>query len=54
LALAIDLGAVMQPGRWKCNKMPTRYGEQVVVSSGRIAWAAQKQGRDAIADKEAK
>jgi integrase len=46
LALNIDLGSVMQAGRWKSNRMPMRYGEQVMASRGGIARAAALQGRD--------
>lgn len=53
LAFNIDPGSVMQAGRWKSIRMPTRYGEQVMATRGGIAWAAQQQGRDAIHEKQA-
>jgi integrase/recombinase XerD len=46
LSLNIDLGSVMQAGRWKSNRMPMRYGEHVMASRGGIARAAAAQGRD--------
>jgi integrase len=46
LALNIDLGSVMQAGRWKTNRMPMRYGELVQVARGGMARAAKQQGRD--------
>jgi len=46
LALNIDLASVMQTGRWKTNRMPMRYGEQVLAVRGGMARAAQAQGRD--------
>ncbi|HEV2702910.1 MAG TPA: tyrosine-type recombinase/integrase [Steroidobacteraceae bacterium] len=48
LALNIDLGSVMQAGRWKSTAMPMRYGEQVLAARGGMARAAQAQGRDAL------
>jgi integrase len=50
LALNIDLGSVMQAGRWKSNRMPMRYGEQIMAARGGIARAAALQGRDAKDD----
>src|SRR5580658_1356073 len=46
LALNIDLASVMQAGRWKTNRMPMRYGEQVLSGRGGMARAAEAQGRD--------
>jgi integrase len=46
LALNIDLASVMQAGRWKSNRMPTRYGEHVLAARGGMARAAAVQGRD--------
>jgi integrase len=46
LALNIDLASVMQAGRWKTNRMPTRYGEHVLAARGGMARAAAAQGRD--------
>ena len=46
LALNIDLGSVMQAGRWKSTAMPMRYGEEVLAARGGMARAAEKQGRD--------
>jgi integrase len=46
LALNIDLGSVMQAGRWKTNRMPMRYGEHVLAARGGMGRAAQLQGRD--------
>jgi integrase len=46
LALNIDLAAVMQGGRWKSQRMPMRYGEQVIAARGGMARAAKEQGRD--------
>jgi hypothetical protein len=36
----------MQAGRWKSNRMPTRYGEHVLAARGGMARAAQAQGRE--------
>jgi integrase len=46
LALNIDLASVMQAGRWKSNRMPMRYGENVLAARGGMAKAATAQGRD--------
>jgi site-specific recombinase XerD len=46
LALNIDLASVMQAGRWKSNRMPMRYGEQVLAARGGMARASKLQGRD--------
>jgi hypothetical protein len=46
LALNIDLASVMQAGRWKSNRMPMRYGENVLAARGGMARAAIEQGRD--------
>lgn len=46
LALNIDLASVMQAGRWKTNRMPMRYGENVLAARGGMARAADEQGRD--------
>jgi hypothetical protein len=46
LALNIDLASVMQAGRWKTNRMPMRYGENVLAARGGMARAAAVQGRD--------
>ena len=46
LALNIDLGSVMQAGRWKSTHMPMRYAEHVLAARGGIGRAAQLQGRD--------
>jgi len=46
LAINIDLASVMQAGRWKTNRMPMRYGEQVLAARGGMAKAAHTQGRD--------
>ena len=46
LALNIDLASIMQTGRWKSSRMPTRYGEAVSVARGGMAHAAAAQGRD--------
>jgi site-specific recombinase XerD len=46
LALNIDLGSVMQAGRWKSTRMPMRYAESVTASRGAISRAAIAQGRD--------
>ena len=35
-ALNIDLGAVVQAGRSKSNRMPVRYGEHVMAALGGI------------------
>lgn len=50
LALNIDLGSVMQAGRWKSVRMPMRYGEKVLADRGAVARAAKIQGRDSIYD----
>lgn len=50
LALNIDLGSVMQAGRWKSTQMPMRYGEEVLAPRGAMARAAEKQGRDSISE----
>jgi site-specific recombinase XerD len=47
LALNIDLGSVMQAGRWKTTTMPMRYGEHQLAAKGAMARAADRQGRDA-------
>jgi site-specific recombinase XerD len=47
LALNIDLGSVMQAGRWKTTTMPMRYGEHQLAGKGAMARAAASQGRDA-------
>jgi hypothetical protein len=49
LALNIDLASVMQAGRWKSNRMPMRYGEEVLAARGGMARAAAAQGRDSDA-----
>jgi hypothetical protein len=41
LALNIDLGSVMQAGRWKSNRMPMRYGEHILAARGGMARAAK-------------
>jgi integrase len=46
LALNIDLASVMQAGRWKTNRMPMRYGENVLAARGGMAKAAREQDRD--------
>ena len=46
LALNIDLASVMQAGRWKTNRMPMRYGENVLAARGGMARAASEQGRN--------
>jgi len=45
LELNIDLGSIMQAGRWKSSRMPMRYGEAVLASRGGMARAAELQGR---------
>ena len=45
LALNIDLASVMQTGRWKTNRMPMRYGENILVARGGMARAAHRQER---------
>ena len=50
LALNIDLGSVMQAGRWKTTTMPMRYGEHQLAGRGAMARAADSQGRDAKVD----
>jgi hypothetical protein len=52
LALNIDLGSVTQADGWKSNRMPMRYGEQVMVVRGGIARAASMQGRGALDEKD--
>jgi site-specific recombinase XerD len=51
LALNIDLASIMQAGRWKSNRMPMRYGENILASFGGMARAAGPQGRDLINSK---
>ena len=46
-ALNIDLGAVVQAGRRKSNRMPVRYGEHVMAARGGISRAAVMQGTNA-------
>ena len=46
LALNIDLGSVMQAGRWKSTRMPMRYGEAALASSSGMARASLVQGRE--------
>jgi site-specific recombinase XerD len=46
LALNIDLGSVMQAGRWRTSRMPMRYGEHVLAAKGGMARAADAQGRN--------
>jgi len=46
LSLNIDLGSIMQAGRWKSSRMPIRYGEEVLVARGGMARAAKLQKRD--------
>lgn len=46
LSLNIDLASVMQAGRWKSNRMPMRYGENVMAARGGMARAASAQGRE--------
>ncbi len=46
LALNIDLGSIMQAGRWNSSRMPMRYGEEVLAARGGMARAAVVQGRD--------
>ena len=50
LALNIDLGSVMQAGRWKTTTMRMRYGEHQLAGRGTMARAAETQGRDAKVD----
>ncbi len=46
LSLNIDLGSIMQAGRWKSSRMPMRYGEEVLAARGGMAKAAEAQGRN--------
>jgi integrase/recombinase XerD len=46
MALNIDLASVMQAGRWKSNRMPMRYGENILAARGGMARAAEVQGRE--------
>jgi site-specific recombinase XerD len=46
LSLNIDLGSVMQAGRWKTTTMPMRYGEHQLSARGAMARAASRQERD--------
>jgi integrase len=46
LALNIDIGSVMQAGRWKSTHMPMRYGQLVLANRGAMARAATEQERD--------
>jgi len=46
LSLNIDLGSIMQAGRWKSSRMPMRYGEEVLAARGGMARAAAAQGRN--------
>jgi integrase len=50
LVLNIDLGSVMQAGRWKSTRMPMRYGEEVLAGRSGMARAAAEQGRDSISE----
>jgi integrase len=50
LALNIDLASVMQAGRWKSNRMPMRYGEDVLAARRGMARAASAQGREAVTE----
>jgi len=45
LAMNMDLPSVMQAGRWRDTRMPTRYGEKVLAGRGAMARAAKAQGR---------
>jgi hypothetical protein len=42
LSLNIDLSSVMQAGRWKSNRMPMRYGENVLAARGGMARAGRR------------
>ena len=44
LALNIDLASVMQAGMWKSNRIPMRYGQQVLAARGGMARAAEARG----------
>ncbi len=48
LSLNIDLGSIMQAGRWKSSRMPMRYGGEVLAARGGMARAAEAQGRNRL------
>jgi integrase len=49
-ALDIDLAAITQAGGWKSTRMPLQYAEKINAARSGMARAAEKTGRDAIAD----
>ena len=49
-ALDIDLAAITQAGGWKSPRMPLHYAEKINVARSGMARAAEKAGRDSIAD----
>ncbi len=45
LAIGLDLGSVLQAGRWSPTRMPLRYTENTLASRGAMARAALTRGR---------
>jgi integrase len=53
-ALDIDLAAITQAGGWKSTRMPLQYAEKINAARSGMARAAEKTGRDAIGDRDAR
>jgi integrase len=49
-ALDIDLAAITQAGGWKSPRMPLLYAEKINAARSGMARAAEKAGRDSIAE----
>jgi len=48
--LDINLAAITQAGGWKSTRMPLQYAEKINAARSGMARAAEKSGRDSIAD----
>jgi integrase len=48
--LDIDLAAITQAGGWKSTRMPLQYAEKINAAKSGMSKAAEKAGRDSIAD----
>jgi hypothetical protein len=48
--LDIDLAAITQAGGWKSPRMPLQYAEKINAARSGMARAAEKTGRDSIAE----
>jgi integrase len=49
-AINIDLAAITQAGGWKSTRMPLQYAEKIDAARSGMAKAAEKSGRNSIAD----